>query len=63
MILDYITSLTQLFQNYLRNKMFTEYLFMLAFVLILMGLVNSTEMVLAVRHRQREEGKELIVYL
>ena len=43
--------------------MITELLFFLGFVLILMGLVKSTETVLAVRQRQREEGKKPIVYL
>jgi hypothetical protein len=43
--------------------MITELLFVFGFALILMGLVKSTEAVLAVRQRQREEGKKPIVYL
>lgn len=43
--------------------MFISLLFVIAIAIILYGLVNSTEEVLAIRQRQREEGKKPIVYL
>jgi ABC-type nitrate/sulfonate/bicarbonate transport system permease component len=46
-----------------RNKMFTGLFFMIVIAVVLYGLVNSTEKVLAIRHQQREDGKKPNVYL
>ena len=46
-----------------RNNMYTGLFFVIAIAVILYGLVNSTEKVLAIRHQQREEGKKPNVYL
>lgn len=43
--------------------MYTTLLFILTIGAILYGLSRTTEKVLAIRHRQREEGKKPIVYL
>ena len=43
--------------------MYIGLFFLIAIAIILYGLVNSTEKVLAIRHRQSEEGKKLNVYL
>jgi hypothetical protein len=41
-----------------RHKMFTGLFFMIVIAVVLYGLVNSTEKVLAIRHQQREDGKK-----
>jgi hypothetical protein len=43
--------------------MYTSLLFILTIGVILYGLSKTTEKLLAIRHRQREEGKKPIVYL
>ena len=43
--------------------MYTGLFFMIVIAIILYGLVNSTEKVLAIRQQQREDGKKPNVYL
>ncbi|HXQ39533.1 MAG TPA: hypothetical protein VN843_36380 [Anaerolineales bacterium] len=43
--------------------MYTGLFLMIAIAAVLYGLVNSTEKVLSIRHKQREEGKKPNVYL
>jgi hypothetical protein len=43
--------------------MYTGLLLVIVIVAILYGLVNSTEKVLTIRQKQREEGKKPNVYL
>ena len=43
--------------------MYTGLFLVIAIAVILYGLVNSTEKVLTIRHKQREEGKKPNVYL
>ena len=43
--------------------MYTGLFLMIAIAAVLYGLVSSTEKVLTIRHKQREEGKNPNVYL
>jgi len=43
--------------------MFISLFFTVAIAVILYGLVNSTEKVLAIRQKQREQGRKPNVYL
>ena len=43
--------------------MYTGLFLVIAIAAVLYGLVNSTEKVLAIRQKQREEGKKPNVYL
>ena len=43
--------------------MYTGLFLVIAIAAVLYGLVNSTEKVLAIRKKQREEGKKPNVYL
>lgn len=43
--------------------MYTTLFIVLVLAAVLYGLSRTTEKVLAIRHQQREDGKEPIVYL